>query len=141
LLAPNYSKPVRKFANGFAAIGVGEGRSVSDRGSLRLGYAIESEQYKKLEAIVMSQVTYNGEDIARLGQAIYQKLHEQLESVDNIGKIVAIDIESGDYEIGDDVLVVSDRLKARHPLAEMWAERIGFNAVYSVGGTLTRTTP
>jgi hypothetical protein len=49
------------------------------------------------------------------------------------------DIESGDYEIGDDVLVVSDRLKARHPLAEMWAERIGFNAVYSVGGTLTRT--
>jgi hypothetical protein len=38
----------------------------------------------------MSQITYSGEDIARLGQAIYQKLHEQLESVDNIGKIVAI---------------------------------------------------
>jgi hypothetical protein len=87
----------------------------------------------------MSQVTYSGEEIARLGQAIYQKLHQQLESIDNIGKIVAIDIASGDYEIGDDVLVVSDRLKARHPLAEMWAERIGFNAVYSVGGTLTRT--
>jgi hypothetical protein len=61
----------------------------------------------------MSQVTYSGEEIARLGKAIYQKLHAQLESVDNIGKIVAIDIASGDYEIGDDVLVVSDRLKAR----------------------------
>ena len=89
----------------------------------------------------MSQVTHSGEDVARLGKAIYHKLHPQLESGDNVGKIVAIDITSGDYEIGDDVLVVSDRLKARHPLAEMWAERIGFNAVYSVGGTLTRTAP
>jgi hypothetical protein len=58
----------------------------------------------------MSQVTYSGEEIARLGKAIYQKLHAQLESVDNIGTIVAIDITSGDYEIGDDVLVISDRL-------------------------------
>ncbi len=89
----------------------------------------------------MSQVTYGGEEIARLGKAIYHQLHTQLESIENIGKIVAIDITSGDYEIGDDLLVVSDRLKARHPLAEMWAERIGFNAVYSVGGTLTRTAP
>jgi hypothetical protein len=94
-----------------------------------------------LEAIFMSQLTYSGEDIARLGKAIYLKLQTQLESMENIGKIVAIDIESGDYEIGNDLLVISDRLKARHPLAEMWAERIGFNAVYSVGGTLTRTTP
>lgn len=49
------------------------------------------------------------------------------------------DVESGDYEIGDDLLKISENLKNRHPLAEMWAERIGFNAVYSVGGTLTRT--
>ncbi len=89
----------------------------------------------------MSQVTYSGEEIARLGKAVYHRLQTQLESVENIGKIVAIDITSGDYEIGDDVLLVSDRLKARHPLAQMWAERIGFNAVYSVGGTLTRTAP
>lgn len=89
----------------------------------------------------MSQVTHRGEDVARLGKAVYDKLQTQLESVENMGKIVAIDITSGDYEIGDDVLVISDRLKARQPLAEMWAERIGFNAVYSVGGTLTRTAP
>jgi hypothetical protein len=70
---------------------LGWGRAIGERSwVIRLGYAIESAQYKKLEAIVMSQVTYSGEDIARLGQAIYQKLHEQLESIDNIGKIVAI---------------------------------------------------
>lgn len=87
----------------------------------------------------MSQVTYSSEDVVRLGKALYHKLQTQLESVENIGKIIAIDVESGDYEIGDDLLKISTNLKARHPLAEMWAERIGFNAVYSVGGTLTRT--
>ncbi len=88
----------------------------------------------------MSHITsYSGEDIARLGKALYYKIQTQLESVENIGKLVAIDVDSGDYEIGDDLLVISSQLKARRPLAEMWAERIGFNAVYSVGGTLTRT--
>ena len=58
----------------------------------------------------MSQVTYSGEDVARLGKEVYDKLQTQLESVENMGKIVAIDITSGDYEIGDDVLVISDRL-------------------------------
>jgi hypothetical protein len=38
----------------------------------------------------MSQMADSGEDIARLGKAIYQKLHAQLKSVDNVGKIVAI---------------------------------------------------
>ena len=58
----------------------------------------------------MSQVNYSGEDVARLGKEVYDKLQTQLESVENMGKIVAIDITSGDYEIGDDVLVISDRL-------------------------------
>ena len=52
----------------------------------------------------MSQVTYSSEDVVRLGKALYHKLQTQLESVENIGKIIAIDVESGDYEIGDDLL-------------------------------------
>jgi len=53
--------------------------------------------------------------------------------------LIAIDVKTGDYEIGEDLLAISLRLRSRHPDAEMWAERIGFNAVYTVGGTLTRT--
>jgi hypothetical protein len=89
----------------------------------------------------MSHLVSSGEDIARRGKECYASLREQVEVSSNIGKLIAIDLETGDYEIGEDLLVISHRLKSRHPNAEMWAERIGFNAVYTVGGTLTRTAP
>jgi hypothetical protein len=83
----------------------------------------------------------NGEEIARRGKEYYENLRVQVEVANNIGKIIAIDLETGAYEIGDDLLATSLQLKSRHPNAEMWAERIGFNAVYTIGGTLTRTAP
>ena len=88
----------------------------------------------------MAQLTYSKEEIARRGQEIYEKIRVQLESAENIGQIIAIEVNTGDYEIGKDILKISHQLKSRHPKAEMWAERIGFNAVYTVGGTLTRTS-
>jgi hypothetical protein len=86
----------------------------------------------------MSQLIHTGEDVAQRGKAYYAELRPQIEAADNIGKIIAIEINTGDYEIGDDLLATSLRLKAKHPNAEMWAERIGFNAVYAVGGTVLR---
>jgi hypothetical protein len=87
----------------------------------------------------MSQLMHSGEDVAQRGKAYYKELRPQIEAADNIGKIIAIEINTGDYEIGDDLLATSLRLKAKYPNAEMWAERIGFNAVYAVGGTVLRT--
>ena len=89
----------------------------------------------------MSYLISNGEEIARRGKERYENLRVQVEVAAHIGKIIAIDVETGDYEIDDDLLATSRQLKSRHPNAEMWAERIGFNAVYTVGGTLTRTAP
>jgi hypothetical protein len=87
----------------------------------------------------MSHLPSSGQEIARCGKKIYQSLLAQVEVTDNIGKLIAIDVKTGDYEIGEDLLAISLQLKSRHPDAEMWAERIGFNAVYAVGGTLTQT--
>ena len=84
--------------------------------------------------------TITGEEIGRRGQEIYETtLRALLETSDNIGKIVSIDIESGDYEIADDLLLAGRRLQARRPDAKMYGKRIGYNAVYAVGGSLVRT--
>lgn len=84
--------------------------------------------------------TTTGEEIGRRGQEIYETtLRAALETGDNIGKIVSIDIESGNYEIADDLLLAGRRLQARHPNAKMYGKRIGYNAVYAVGGSLVRT--
>jgi hypothetical protein len=79
------------------------------------------------------------DDIARLGKECYEKLQPQVETPAAIGKLIAIDITTGDYEIGEDILEISARLRAMRPDGELWAERIGFNAVYAVGGTLRRS--
>lgn len=82
----------------------------------------------------------SSEEIAQRGKDIYENsIRTQVETVENIGKIVSIDVETSEYEIGDDLVITSHRLQTKHPGAAIWTERIGFNAVYAVGGTLTRT--
>ena len=88
----------------------------------------------------MPHPRYSGEEIDRRGEEIYeQSLRAKVETEENIGKIIAIDIETGDYSIDDDVIVAGRRLFAKHPDTATWTKRIGYNAVYALGGTLTRT--
>jgi hypothetical protein len=88
----------------------------------------------------MSYPKISGEEITRRGKEIYKNIiRPQVETVENIGKIISINVETGEYEIGDDLVVTARRLQAKQADAPIWAERIGFNAVYAVGGTLIRT--
>jgi hypothetical protein len=81
----------------------------------------------------------SGEEITRRGKKHYENLRTQIETAENIGKIISINVETGDYDIGDDLLITSRRLQAKQSDAPIWAGRIGFNAVYAIGGTLMRT--
>jgi hypothetical protein len=81
------------------------------------------------------------EEIARRGQDLYEKsIRAQVETEENIGKQIVIDIDTGDYEIDEDGLAASRRLLASHPDAALYGARIGYDAVYTLGGVLTRTT-
>lgn len=83
---------------------------------------------------------YSGDEIADRGEELYEQgIRAQVETEENIGKIISIDIETGDYEIDPDPLKSGLRLLVRHPEAAMYAKRIGYNAVYAIGGTLERT--
>ena len=85
---------------------------------------------------------FTGDEIAQRGEQLYElQLRKQVEIEDNIGKIIAIDIESSDYAIGSDVIGAGQLLFARHPNAVTWTKKIGYDAVYSFGGTLLRTCP
>ena len=89
----------------------------------------------------MSHPYLSSEEIARRGKEVYERsIRSQVETEENIGKIISINVETGDYEIGDNPVVTSRRLQAKHADAAIWTERIGFNAVYAVGGTLVRNT-
>jgi hypothetical protein len=87
----------------------------------------------------MPHPRFRSQEITRKGQELYEQLRKRIETPENIGKIISIDIETSDYEIGDDLLTTGDRLFARHPGAALYGARIGYNAVYALGGTLVRT--
>jgi hypothetical protein len=91
------------------------------------------------EVITMPHPRYSGDEIARRGQELYeQSIRRQVETEANIGKIISIDIESGDCEIDNDLVAAGKRLLVRHPGAALYGKRIGYNAVYALGGSLTR---
>ena len=82
---------------------------------------------------------YAKEEFARRGKKIYQESVRPVVEDANKGRIAAIDIESGAYEIDDDVLAATKRLYARCPLAQPWVVRIGYPAVHRFGPRI-RTT-
>ena len=54
---------------------------------------------------------------------------------DHHGKIVSIDVGSGNWAIGDSILEAVDRLRAQCPDAiDVWSLRVGYLAVHKFGG-------
>lgn len=73
------------------------------------------------------------DELARLGEQIFdQQVRPTLQPSD-VGKYVAIDVDSGDFEIdGDDYSAVM-RLRARKPAADMWLMRAGYPTTCRIG--------
>jgi hypothetical protein len=77
---------------------------------------------------------YSKEVFAQRGQTIYERdIRPHLDAGDD-GKFVAIDIETGAYEIDRDDYTATDRLLRRHPHAQMWLLRVGQRTAYRLGG-------
>jgi hypothetical protein len=88
----------------------------------------------------MEHPRFSNEEIGRRGRQIYEeRLRNIVETEENIGKILSIDIETGDYAIADDLLTSGRMMQTRHPGAALYGIRIGYDAVYAVGGSITRT--
>lgn len=85
----------------------------------------------------VQQPRYSADETARRGDELYAKLRDQLEPRD-IGRVVAIDIESGEFAVEDTVLAACKRLLAARPGAEIWAVRIGHAAIHRIGGSRPR---
>jgi hypothetical protein len=84
--------------------------------------------------MAQAQRRFSKEEIARRGDEIYERdVQPRLKPEDN-GQFVAIDIETGDYEVSAEALIASDRLRERVPQAQTWLVRIGSRAVHRYGG-------
>jgi hypothetical protein len=91
--------------------------------------------------MAVRQRRYSKEEIARRGQELYESgIRQQIEA-GNEGKIVAIDIETGDFEVDETVLAATARLFERRPDAQPWVIRIGYRAVDRFGARSLKKNP
>jgi hypothetical protein len=68
---------------------------------------------------------YSKEEFARRGEEIFERdIRSQVQGVPQ-RYFVAIDIETGDFEVDEDEMAASDRLMGRHPQAQIWLRRVG----------------
>jgi hypothetical protein len=87
------------------------------------------------------QPRYPKEEFARRGNEIYEtQVRSQVEE-GNHGKIVAIDIETGNFEVADDIVTASACLLSKYPDAQTWFIRIGHRAVYHFGARSLKQSP
>lgn len=90
----------------------------------------------------MPHPRFTSEELARRGEELWDReIRRRVDTEENVGRLVSINIETGDYAVGDDLIATSRKLQARHPGAAIWTKRIGYDAVFAVGGTLHRTAP
>ena len=83
------------------------------------------------------RLPFRRKSVGERGKAIYREKVRPLVYPQETGKIVVIDVCTGDYEMGADQwdeIPPEERLLARRPDAVIWRKRVGFQTVHAFGG-------
>jgi hypothetical protein len=88
----------------------------------------------------MNAISLGREEVTRRANVLYQDgIRATVETAENIGKMVIIDIETGDYAIGESDIQAVHTLKTKNPNARLFGIRIGYDVAVSLGGVMERT--
>jgi hypothetical protein len=87
----------------------------------------------------MGHPRYASKEIAQRGKEIYeQNIRPYVESEENRGKFLIVDIETGDYEMDTDEFAASRRAHARHPDGAFFGLRVGYRTSGTIGPAAKR---
>lgn len=114
--------------------------SLNDKARLIVQAKIMGCSCRKVKPMAVRQPRYGKKEFAQRGDEIYESQIRQQVEEGNRGKIVAINIETGDFEVDESEIAACDRLEARQPDAQIWMVRIGSGYVRRFGGRTRRTT-
>ena len=84
----------------------------------------------------MLRAQYSPEEVAQLGNQIYQRDIRDKVMPQHKDKFLVMDIASGDYEIDADDLSAEEVLRARRPDGVFFGLRIGYTSAYTLAGRM-----
>ncbi len=83
--------------------------------------------------VTVREPRYSKEEYARRGGEIYQQRVRPQVEAGNFGKIVAIDIETAEYALGENIMAAAQPLLDHNADAQIWVVRVGHRAVHHIG--------
>jgi hypothetical protein len=96
-----------------------------------------TETAARFWGIVMTskrQPRYDKKEFARRGEALFESEIRPKVAKRNPRHFLAIDIESGAYEVDKDEIAACDRLLVRIPDAQIWLRKVGSRFARRFGG-------
>lgn len=89
----------------------------------------------------MQAILLSSEEVAKRAYQLYEgEIRQKVETEENIGKMVIINIETGDYEVDETGLQAAKNLQVKSPYARLFGIRIGYNVAASFGGVIERVS-
>jgi hypothetical protein len=80
------------------------------------------------------------EEVADRAKQFYENgIRQEVEHSDNIGKMIVIDAETGEYGVDKSGVETALKLKQKNPNARLFTMRIGYDVAVSFGGASERT--
>jgi len=90
-------------------------------------------------ATLRTGLVYPAESAVEQGEQVYRQKVRRLVEPEHIGKVAAIDCDTGDYEVAENEIVALDALERRNPGARAYLKRIGYMALEAIGTTIPRS--
>ena len=89
----------------------------------------------------MQSLFWTVEEVARRAKEFYENgIRQEVEHGDNIGKMITIDAETGEYGIDKTGIETAMKLKQNKPMARLFTMRIGYDVAFSFGGVPLKRT-
>jgi hypothetical protein len=73
------------------------------------------------------------DELARLGADTFDRQVRPALRPEDDGKFVAVDVDTGEYEVDEDDYAAVARLRSRKPAAEIWLMRAGSPTTFRIG--------
>jgi hypothetical protein len=87
----------------------------------------------------MQTIFWTIEDVAAKALEFYENgIRQAVEHGDNVGKMIVIDAETGEYSVDPTGVETALKLKKQKPMARLFTIRIGYDVAAGFGGTMER---
>lgn len=77
-------------------------------------------------------VNLTRDEIVKRGKEIYYRDIASVVEADNYGRVVAIDVCTGEYEVAADAITSAEQLRTRLPDAVIFMMRVGYPTLHRV---------